>query len=172
MSWKEELAEKSARFEKRFAEKMPQTDDLTLIVLKGHLLIEEWINSTINGLLPNPQALKAAQLDCFQRTRLLMAMLPDHGFHDILELFEKLNAIRNKFGHMLEPPQIDDRIAAFVDSVESHMETQLKATELPQPKRLSRAICFLAGQLHMVGLLYVGVSKLMSLNADYGEASK
>ncbi len=151
---------------------MPQTDDLTLIVLKGHLLIEEWVNSTINGLLPNPQALKAAQLDCFQRTRLLMAMLPDHGFHDILELFEKLNAFRNKFGHMLEPPQIDDRIAAFVDSVESHMETQLKATELPQPKRLSRAICFLAGQLHMVGLLYVGVSKLMSLNADYGEASK
>jgi len=151
---------------------MPQTDDLTLIVLKGHLLIEEWINSTIDELLPNPQALKAAQLDCFQRTRLLMAMLPDHGFHDILELFEKLNTIRNKVGHMLEPPQIDDRIAAFIDSVESRMETQLKASELPQPKRLSRAISFLTGQLHILGLFYIGVSKLMSLNGDYGEASK
>ncbi|MGD0185827.1 MAG: hypothetical protein ABSC25_11335 [Roseiarcus sp.] len=172
MSWKEELAAKSERFEKRFAEKMPQTDDLTLIVLKGHLLIEEWINSTIDELLPNPQALKAAQLDCFQRTRLLMAMLPDHGFHDILELFEKLNTIRNKVGHMLEPPQIDDRIAAFIDSVESRMETQLKASELPQPKRLSRAISFLTGQLHILGLFYIGVSKLMSLNGDYGEASK
>ena len=149
MGWKEELAAKSDLFGKRLAEKMPQTDDLTLIVLKGHLLIEEWINSTIDGLLPNPQALKAARLDCFQRTRLLMAM----------------------FGHVLEPPQIEDRIAAFIDSVESQMEPQLKAEELPQAKRLSRAICFLSGQLSALGRLYIGVSKFMSLNADYGEAS-
>ncbi len=41
VSWQEELKAKGEEFEKKFAEKMPQTDDLTLIVLKGHLLIEE-----------------------------------------------------------------------------------------------------------------------------------
>ena len=78
-------------FEKRFLEKMPRTDDLTLLVLKGHLLIEELVNSTIDALLPNPAALSAAQLDCYQRIRLLMAMVPDIGFHDVFEAFEKLN---------------------------------------------------------------------------------
>jgi hypothetical protein len=45
MNWEEHKAE-ADQFEKRFLEKMPQTDDLTLLVLKGHLLIEELINST------------------------------------------------------------------------------------------------------------------------------
>jgi hypothetical protein len=163
--------EQAHEFEKRFLEKMPRTSDLTLLVLKGHLLIEELVNSTIDGLLPNPAALRAAQLDCYQRIRLLMAMVPDLGFHDTLEAFEKLNRIRNKFGHMLEPPQIEDRIKAFIDLIESHMEGKFKADVTQLPERLSRAICFLCGQLEMVNLLYIGVSKFMPLNADYAEGA-
>ena len=54
--------------------------------------------------------------------------------------------------------------------VECHLQTKnLKANVAQLPERLARAICFLCGQLQVVGLLYVGVSKFMSLNADYHE---
>ena len=52
MTWAAHMAQ-AEEFEKRFLEKMPRTDDPTLLVLKGHLLIEELINSTIDTLLPS-----------------------------------------------------------------------------------------------------------------------
>lgn len=87
IDWKAHLAQ-SKDFEERFFAKLPKTDDLTLIVLKGHLLIEELVNFTINGLLPNPAALKSAQLDCYQRIRLLMALIPDHGDYISPKIFQ------------------------------------------------------------------------------------
>jgi hypothetical protein len=162
---------RAKEFESRFLEKMPRTDDLTLLVLKGHLLIEEQINSMLDALLRNSVALRPARLDCYQRIRLLMAMTPDIGLHSVLEAFEKLNTLRNKFGHMLEPPQIEDRIRAFIDTVEERMEADLKAKVIQLPERLSRAICFLSGQLEIVGLFYIGVSKLVPLNADHPEGA-
>jgi hypothetical protein len=41
--------------------------------------------------------------------------------------------------------------------------------EATLPKRLGNAISFLCGQLQMVGLFYIGVSKLAPLNRDYQE---
>jgi hypothetical protein len=101
-----------------------------------------------------------------------MAMLPDLGFHDILEAFELLNTIRNKFGHMLEPPQIEARIVAFIDKVERHMGAKFITNVLPLPERLSRALSYLCGQLQMMGLFYVGLAKLMPFNADPTEGTK
>jgi len=146
---------------------MPKMENLTLLVLKGHLLLEELINATGDALLPNPSALKAAQLGCFQRTRRLMALIPDMGFNGPLVAFEKLNAIRNKYGHMLEPPQIEERILAFVDFVEGPMEPAQRASVTRLPERLSRAISFLCGQLEMVSPFYLGASQLIPLNKDY-----
>ncbi|HEX4080078.1 MAG TPA: hypothetical protein VHX61_14530 [Rhizomicrobium sp.] len=165
--WKAALA-RAEEFEKRFEQKMPKTDDLTLLVLKGHLLIEEVINSTIDALLPTPEALRPAQLDCYQRIRLLMAMVPDIGFHDTLEAFERLNTLRNKFGHMLEPPQVEDRIKTFIDTVEARMRRREKATAT-LPQRLEKAISFLCGELQAMGLFCIGLSKFTFLNVDHQE---
>ena len=171
MDWKAHLA-KSYEFEGRFLEKMPRTDDLTLLVLKGHLLIEELISSTIDGLLPNPDALSAVQLTCFARIRLLMSMLPDDEIREgTLEAFEKLNAIRNKFGHMLDPPQIEDHIGAFIGMVERRMQPESTAKDIPLPERLARAICFLCGQIEAVSLFYIGALKLMLRNTGYEDAA-
>jgi hypothetical protein len=65
-------------FEDRFRRHLPKLKDLTLIVLKGHLVIEEAVNRFIGSLLPNPDALPSGPtgLTCFQRMRLLRALLP------------------------------------------------------------------------------------------------
>ncbi len=147
MNWEDHVA-KSREFQRRFLEKLPKTDDLTLLVLKGHLLIEELVNSTIDALLPNPGALAGARLDCFQRIRLLMALIPDDfGLYGALEAFEKLNTIRNKYSHVLEPPQIEDRIMAFIEVAESKMQPDTNAMATTLSQRLSAAICFYSGQL-------------------------
>jgi len=161
VDWKAHLA-KSYEFEGRFLEKMPRTDDLTLLVLKGHLLIEELISSTIDGLLPNPDALSAVQLTCFARIRLLMSMLPDDEIRE---------GTLEAFGHMLDPPQIEDHIGAFIGMVERRMQPESTAKDIPLPERLARAICFLCGQIEAVSLFYIGALKLMLRNTGYEDAA-
>ncbi len=48
-------------FEKRserFFKHLPETDDLTLLVLKGHLLIEEQLNDALAKCCESPESLE------------------------------------------------------------------------------------------------------------------
>jgi len=150
-------------FEGRFRRHLPKSDDLTLIVLKGHLLIEEMINRFITSLLANPDALAAGRLTFHQRVRLLQALLPrssavDKTFHAV----EKLNTLRNRFAHDLEPAQVECQIEAFVRQILSFRppldDPEIPDTEYqrePVASRLKHAISYLGGRLHGLHCVYV-----------------
>lgn len=55
---------------------LPRTHHTTLLVLKGHLLMEELVNDLVVILLPNPATFDPATIHLHSRIRLAEALCP------------------------------------------------------------------------------------------------
>lgn len=89
----------------RYDDHMPDTDDLTLVVLKGHLLVEEVMIELASLVLPHSDCLDSARLTFYQRACVVKAAIPSRAT-DCWELIFKLNSLRNDLAHNLEPPKL------------------------------------------------------------------
>ena len=87
----------------RYDKHMPETDDLTLIVLKGHLLVEEQLVDLANWALPNPQFLP--KFTFYNLAKVVRAAVPQRSDDPSWELILKLNQLRNDLAHKLESGQ-------------------------------------------------------------------
>ncbi len=106
----------------RFLEILPHGRDPELVLIKGHLLIEELIRVLIDCRLPNPQALREAnaKLDAHQAIQLAQAFFPPGHMVDIWRAVSKLNRLRNSTAHKLEDKQsLTDKIEAWVQSAQT-----------------------------------------------------
>ncbi|ACS56125.1 hypothetical protein Rleg_1841 [Rhizobium leguminosarum bv. trifolii WSM1325] len=101
---------------RRFLKLLPRSQDLTLIILKGHLLVEEQVWKVISSRLRKPSALKDGRIATYQAICLAEAFCPED--HDLWQSAKKLNKIRNDIAHNVVPPTgLNDRIDDFVDSM-------------------------------------------------------
>lgn len=95
---------------RRFYSLLPRSDDASLVILKLHLLVEEQIRAFVDERLLSPDALKAARLDCHQ-VICLAESLAQEGIHPTYwEVARKLNELRNKIAHNIEPSGIIERM--------------------------------------------------------------
>ena len=97
----------------RFAKHLPSADDMTLIVLKGHLLIEERLISILESSLQYPKALDEVRLTFAQRLSLAKALKHRHENSWLWEAIGKVNSIRNDLAHKLEPSKLNEKIEDF-----------------------------------------------------------
>lgn len=102
---------------RRFLDLFPHGKDRELVILKGHLLIEEQIRLIVDQRAHNLDALKEAQLTCGQAICLAQALLPPGELYAFVPPLKKLNAIRNKIAHRAEHAGLDDQIEDFIKSV-------------------------------------------------------
>lgn len=103
----------------RFLNLLPHGKEPELVLLKGHLLIEEQIHALIDCRLQNPQALREAnaRLEAHQAIQLAQAFFPPGHMVDIWRAISKLNTLRNDIAHKLvEKGSLADRIEAWVQS--------------------------------------------------------
>lgn len=84
----------------RYDNHMPDTDDLTLIVLKGHLLVEELLVDLANWALPHAQYLP--KFTFYNLAPVVRAAVPQRSDDPCWELILKLNSLRNDLAHELE----------------------------------------------------------------------
>jgi hypothetical protein len=87
---------------------MPDVDDVSLIVLKGHLLIEEMLLELATLALEHPKHL--AKLSFHQLACLVRALVAEKPDDKCWELILQINSLRNRLAHKLEPPDLDQRI--------------------------------------------------------------
>ena len=131
----------------RFLRHMPKSDDLALIVLKGHLLVEEELNEIRAIKFSEPEALFSARLSFSQRLAVLKALVgsgKDSSF--CFSAIEQLNGLRNQLAHNLEPKELEQRVEKFLSELE---EAGLES-EFAKEKgtvRLKRCIALLCGRL-------------------------
>ncbi|WP_376694484.1 hypothetical protein [Wenzhouxiangella sp. EGI_FJ10409] len=126
---------------------LPRGDDLTLIVLKGHLLVEEQINGLIGDNVIDEKPLERARLTFAQRIALVRALVPPSRVSSLkLDATEKLNSLRNELAHNLSSEKIEKKVIRFLESIE---DSDVK--ELPfrrhTPERLRFGIVTLCATL-------------------------
>ena len=107
---------------KNFLATLPHGKDTELVLLKGHLLIEEQIRLIVRRRLRNPDVLAEAnsRLDTHQAIQLARAFFPPDHIPEIWSAAVKLNKLRNDIAHNLwskEP--LADKVAAWVKVVPS-----------------------------------------------------
>lgn len=133
--------------ENRFRRHLSNLRDVTLIVLKGHLLAEEQLNEWLSLQLSNPGALTAGRFSFSQRLCLARALVRQGHCDDLFDHVGKLNTLRNKFAHRLEPDQLDLQIKNFLRGIESPAAPVEEFEKEPTSRRLKRCIALLCGQL-------------------------
>jgi hypothetical protein len=86
---------------------MPDTGDLSLIVLKGHLLIEEMLIDIRNKLLPHAEYLDSVNVSFYQLLSVVRSAIESKHDHKSWDLIIEFNKLRNKLIHNLEPPKLE-----------------------------------------------------------------
>jgi hypothetical protein len=94
----------------RYDEHMPQTDDVTLIALKGHLLVEEVLVQLGETVLSQPQYLRDANLSFHKLACVVRAASGYRSDDSAWQLILSLNSFRNDLAHNLDSSKRQDRL--------------------------------------------------------------
>jgi hypothetical protein len=123
---------------------LPDSPDHILIILKGHLLVEQEINRLLEAKLPNPDVLKLRKANgpkFFHKVCLLEALIPNpRRVPDLWDLIKKLNELRNEFSHKLNPNDINKKIDKFVVDVFKSVDSKLSNKVLVSPNNTNRRL--------------------------------
>ncbi|WP_457009908.1 hypothetical protein [Luteimonas sp. A537] len=137
----------------RIRDHFPDDAEMTLQVLKGHLLVEEQLREIFALLLAFPQALRGARgasFECHQVICLVQAMTPHSALEPWLwDAAKRLNGIRNAFAHNLEPLAINEKIAGLLDFAKEQDSFKEVLEKYPAPPGME----FKAVVLAMCGAL-------------------
>jgi hypothetical protein len=145
----------------RYDKHMPETDDLTLIVLKGHLLVEEQLVDLVNRVMPNPQFLP--KFTFYNLARVARAAYPRHPEFPVWELILKLNQLRNDLAHKLESGQRQATLTELFD-IHDHVTPGIEFDRSGESSMSD------AQRLRIV--IADSMMFLMSLAYDYKESAK
>lgn len=124
------IADKIADMEKetgkpvfRYDHYMPKTDDVTLIVLRGHLLIEETLVELAQTLFPSPQRLPK-KLGFYNLACIVRAADPLRSDNSCWDMILKLNELRNDLAHHLDSNTRSGKIAAVFSLLDQTQITE------------------------------------------------
>ena len=130
----------------RYQRLMPKGLDLTLIILKGHLLIEEELDIFLQSMARAPQYLSQARLSFYQRLRLMQAVAvwPDGNVGNFVV---GVGSLRNRLAHHAEVANpeatVDQLLATFFE--EEYIQPK---NPRERAKFLKSAFAFTIGTIH------------------------
>ena len=167
---------RSLEDEEKFKRCFPETDDLLAIVLRGHLLVEEYIDRLNRHCFHYPEYYEQANFSFIKKLLLAKAqvLLPHPDRDGFFGTIEKLNELRNNLAHNLESPKIEDKILGFLAVAEGMYpkDNQIKeqlGEECTIEKRTRNAISFILGQLHVLDMVVEFMEKSRIYRADNSE---
>lgn len=105
--------------------------DLALMILKGHLVIEQQLTSILAHHVQQPTALADARLSFSQKLAVVRAMCPRYTI-DVWEFPRLLNTLRNDYAHELEPPKLEHHLTQLRDLADRYRSKggQLEGVEV------------------------------------------
>jgi hypothetical protein len=94
----------------RFNRLLPRSSDCRLVILIGHLLIEEALVRILQVCSENPQYLDDARLTFHQRLSIARAISPTGTLEDPWSFVSRLNKIRNSLAHNADVADLAARV--------------------------------------------------------------
>src|ERR671910_3339861 len=113
-------------------------DDVTLLLLRSQLLVEQQINAALQKILPGAVALDVGRLTFHQRIQVVRALDMSRQAENALRFAERLNSIHNRLAHQLEPVGIDEAAAGFVNDMATAVAMKF---EDAMPLNIRMALC-------------------------------
>ena len=107
------MAQLDMKHIERVLQHLPQSGDITLIALKGHLLIEEMLDEIIWAHCESPDVLQDVEIRFPAKVKLVLALTGTHELANVWNLCEKLNSLRNSLAHKIEHPAAQKKLNAF-----------------------------------------------------------
>ena len=98
----------------RVSRHLEPIEDVTLLLLKSHLLVEQQINSALHKIFPGFASLDVGRLTYHQRIQVVRALDGNRKAEDALRFAERLNLVRNRLANQLEPIGTEDAIVNFI----------------------------------------------------------
>ncbi|RBP53586.1 hypothetical protein [Arenicella xantha] len=105
--------------------KLPESEDVTIFVLRAHLVIEQLVIRMTESLVRNPQHIrKANRLQFSTRVLFLRSLVKpliqsDDSFWGSINL---LNGLRNDLAHKLDIPALEKDIDSFIELAASTLQ--------------------------------------------------
>jgi hypothetical protein len=109
----------------RYVEQLQNVDELTLVILKGHLLVEEMLTRILETFVFHPEHLEKCNLRFAQKVELARSVSLDEHQNPMWKLVIALNTLRNELAHSLDSPKRQSKIDALMSTyfeVNSGME--------------------------------------------------
>ena len=124
---------------------IPDDADVSIVILKGHLIIEEELNKAVISKVISATDIEKARLSFKQLMLITKAHYVNEENSWCWSALEKLNKIRNSFSHNLEPKDLDEKLAELIELVEQHHKNE---EEKIFKERLRHALAMLAALIH------------------------
>lgn len=134
---------------KYFIGLLPDTDDVTTIVLKGHLIIEEILNDILESHCDNYDSMVKAHLSFYQKACVVKALVSTVGRVYFESIF-LLNRLRNDLAHKLDSKKREALIESFIDESKTLFGESYNETSTLSGK-LRNSICAAISSLSLSG---------------------
>jgi hypothetical protein len=126
-------------------------DELSLVVLKGHLIIEEYLERIISRFVFHADKLESARFTFAQKVAIARSISLDEYDNSMWELILAINALRNDLAHTLVSPKREAKTNHLLDLLKKECEdSAFGAREVGEgaPARVTEAIAMCVGFLN------------------------
>ena len=149
----DQLFSEQERRDAKYRTMLPKTDDVSLVVLKGHLIIEEMLLAIVENHCATPSKLEHAKLSFSQLLHVTQALVRQPAHDELWSAIAQLNRIRNSLVHNLEPEKIDKELSALNQFCHSDDEPFPEGYMRPtEPAQIALvAISYIMGILSVLG---------------------
>lgn len=118
------ISERQVKAFRRFIERLPHGQDIDLVILKAHLLIEEEVNAIIRARLDNPDVLLAEErFESGYRLRLAQAFFKSDFQPWLWKSLAQLNKLRNRVAHNIDPKGRDNLMKDIIQTIPGPLAT-------------------------------------------------
>ena len=125
---------------------LPETDDITLITLKGHLIIEEALYSIVSSHCNFPKYIDDARLSFSQLSNIAKALISLPLHQTMFPAILKLNKLRNNLAHNISSDKAETLANEFVSLCGDSDKSDQELCE-----QVKVSICYLLGGLSVIG---------------------
>ncbi len=133
----------------KLEEHLRYVDESALVILKGHLVIEEALNEIIRTFVFHSEQLEGARISYAQKVALARSMSLDEHNNEMWQLVLAVNSLRNELAHALTSPKRVTKTKALIDLHKKlrGSTTVADGSEVPEHVLLSFAVTYALGFL-------------------------
>ena len=86
----------------KFLNELKHVDDVAQIILKGHLVIEDLMNISIEKFVYHSEDIEDARLQFHQKIMICKSISLSNSKHNMWNLLKQINNVRNSLSHSLD----------------------------------------------------------------------